>query len=86
MGSSDFVTPIAGSTESGKIKKKTNKKIWKVLGSATEWVGRGSIGWAGAVSGGQGQYRLFHYPSQIFGISKKLFKMLFWLVGPKKLI
>ena len=25
-------------------------KIWKVLGSATEWVGRGSIGWAGAVS------------------------------------
>ena len=23
--------------------------------------------------GGQGQYRLFHYPSQIFGISKKLF-------------
>ena len=62
------------------------QKIWKVLGSATEWVGRGSIGWAGAVSGGQGQYRLFHYPSQIFGISKKLFKMLFWLVEPKKLI
>ena len=26
------------------------EKIWKVLGSATEWVGRGSIGWAGAVS------------------------------------
>ena len=62
------------------------KKIWKVLGSATEWVGRGSIGWAGAVSGGQGQYRLFHYPSQIFSISKKFFKMLFRLVGPKKLI
>ena len=61
-------------------------KIWKVLGSATEWVGRGSIGWAGAVSGGQGQYRLFHYPSQIFSISKKFFKMLFRLVGPKKLI
>jgi len=62
------------------------RKIWKVLGSATEWVGRGSIGWAGAVSGGQGQYRLFHYPCQIFGISQKLFKMLFWLVEPKKLI
>ena len=44
------------------------------------WVGRGSIGWAGAVSGGQGQYRLFHYPSQIFSISKKFFKMLFRLV------
>ena len=29
---------------------KKSKKIWKVLGSATEWVGRGSIGWAGAVS------------------------------------
>ena len=27
-----------------------DEKIWKVLGSATEWVGRGSIGWAGAVS------------------------------------
>ena len=33
-------------------------KIWKVLGSATEWVSRGSIGWAGAVSGGQGQYQV----------------------------
>ena len=46
------------------MNKEKNKKIWKVLGSATEWVGRGSIGWAGA-------YRLFHYPSQIFSISNK---------------
>jgi len=38
------------------------------------------------VGTGQGQYRLFHYPNQIFSISKKLLWMLFWLVGPKKLI
>ena len=41
-------------------------------------------GWAGAVSGGQGQYRLFHYLGQIFGISKKLFKMLFLVGWAKK--
>ena len=27
-------------------------KILKVLGSATEWVGKGNIGWAGAVHTG----------------------------------
>ena len=50
-------------------------------------------GWAGAVSGGQGQYWVGRgsigcstAKSQIFGISKNLFKMLFWLVGPRKLI
>ena len=72
-------------TNQKKKKQKNKKKIWKVLGSATEWVGRGSTGWAGVVMGGQGQYRLFHYPSQIFGISKKLFKMLFLVGWAKKI-
>ena len=40
-------------------------------------------GWAGAVSGGQGQYRLFHYPSQIFSISKKFLRCFFGWLGPK---
>ena len=59
--------------------------IFYVKKSGKYW-GLRRNGWAGAVSGGQGQYRLFHYPSQIFSISKKFFKMLFRLVGPKKLI
>ena len=36
--------------EERKKRRRHKEKIWKVLGSATEWVGRGSIGWAGAVS------------------------------------
>ena len=50
-------------------------------------------GWAGAVSGGQGPYRVGRgsigcstTKSQIIGISKNLYKMLFWLVGPKKMV
>ena len=80
------------------------KKIsrWKADGhnisaykKSEQYRGPRRCGWAGAVSvgqgqyrvgTGQGQYRLFHYPSQIFSISKKFFKMLFRLVGPKKLI
>ena len=56
-------------------------------------VGRGSIGWAGAVLGGQGQYWVgrgsigcYTTKSQIFGILNNLCKMLFLLVEPKKLI
>ena len=64
------------SLKNGKLLLKKSEQYW----------GLRQNGWAGAVSGGQGQYRLFYYPSQIFSISKKFFKMLFRLVGPKKLI
>ena len=55
-------------------------------------MGRGSIGWAGAVLGGQGQYWVGRgsigcstTKSQIFGILNNLCKMLFLLVEQKKI-
>ena len=48
-------------------------------GQGQYWVGRGSIGWARAVSAGP-------LPKSDFQHIKKFFKMLFRLVGPKKLI
>ena len=36
--------------------------------------------------GGQGQYWLFHYQKSDFRHFEYFYKMLFWLVGPKKLI
>ena len=70
----------------GGNERKVRKKMIKRKKKSGKYWGPRRNGWAEAVSGGQGQYRLFHYPCQIFGISKKLFNMLFWLVGPKKVI
>ena len=40
----DFNTKAMVFEQKTGAKKKKREKIWKVLGSATEWVGRGSIG------------------------------------------
>ena len=89
-------------------------KIWTVLGSATEWVGRGSNGcsriqkqrvtdwsnwqtdWQTGAYGSlvlsknqaiiSGYFKYIHLQSQTIGILKNLYKTLFWLVGPIKLV